>query len=67
MLYIVGCFFYFKINFFEKYNSGISLECQTVWIQVWPDVLSDLILVQTVCKRYQQAALVGKEIISVYS
>ena len=29
-------------------------ECQIVWIQIRPDVMSCLIWVQTVCKNYQQ-------------
>ena len=28
--------------------------CQTVWIQIRPDIMSGLIWVQTVCKCYQQ-------------
>ena len=31
--------------------------CQTVWIQIRPDILSGLIWVQTVCKGYQQSTL----------
>ena len=31
-----------------------SSECQTVWIQLRPDILSGLSWVQTVCKIYQQ-------------
>ena len=34
-------------------NNSFSL-CQTVWIQIRPEILSDLILVQTVCKGDQQ-------------
>ena len=36
-------------------------ECQTVWIQIRPDILSGLIWVQTVHKGYRQTTLVGKE------
>ena len=39
--------------------------CPTVWIQVRPNILSGLIWVQSVCKRYQQTtkvALAGKEL-----
>ena len=32
-------------------------ECQTVYIQIRPDVLSGLIWVQTDCNRYQQTTL----------
>ena len=47
--------------FFLKNLSGISVECQAVWIQIMPDVLSSLIWVQIVCKGYQQTTLVSKE------
>ena len=56
--------FFFKINYLKKNLSGIPSECQTVWIQIRPDVLSGLIWVQTVCKGYQQMTKVatsGKE------
>ena len=33
-------------------------ECQTVWIQIRPDMLSGLIWVQTVHKGYQQTTTV---------
>ena len=49
--------FFFLIYFFQKKKrnlSGIPSECQTVWIQIRPDVLSGLIWVQTVCTGYQQ-------------
>ena len=36
---------FFKITFFKK-----SSECQTVWNQIRPDILSGLIWVQAVCK-----------------
>ena len=51
--------FFFKINFFEKNIPGISPECQTVWIQVRPDILSGLIWAATVCNGNQQTTLVG--------
>ena len=57
---------FFKINFFSDNISGIPSECQTIWIQIRPDVLSGLIWVQTVCKGYQQttkvATIAGKEL-----
>ena len=53
--------FFFKINAFEKHLSDISSECQTVWIQIRPDVMSGLIWVQPVYKGYQLTTLVGKE------
>ena len=53
-----------KINqlFWKKKLSGIPSECQTVWIQIRTDILSGLILVQTVCKDCQLTTLVGKEL-----
>ena len=36
--------------------SGIPSKCQTVRIQIRPDVSSGLICVQTVCKAHQQTA-----------
>ena len=41
--------------------SGIPSECQTVWNQIRPDILSGLILVQTICKGYHHMPLVDKE------
>ena len=52
----------FQNNLFQKILSGISAECQTVWIQIRPDESSGLIWVWTVCKGYQQTALAGKEL-----
>ena len=43
---------FFKIKFLKKFLQKHS-ECQTVWIQISPD-LSVLIWVQTVCKGYKQ-------------
>ena len=53
---------FFKINFFQKILSGIPSECQTVWIQIRPEIILGLILLQTVCKGYQQTTLLGKEL-----
>ena len=53
--------FFFKIQLFRKIILGIPSKCQTVWIQTMPDFLSDLILVQTVCKDYPKTTQVGKE------
>ena len=33
---------FFEIHFFLENTSGILSECQTVWIQIKPDVLSGL-------------------------
>ena len=49
-----------KINFFEKF-----FGCQTVRIQIRPDILLGLIWVQIVCKGYQQATLEGKELMCI--
>ena len=57
----VVCWFFFKINFFRKIISRIRPECQTVWIQIRPDVLSGLICVQTLCKSYRQTTLGDEE------
>ena len=40
--------------FFQEYH-----QCQTVWIQIRPDIKSVLIWVQTVCKDYQQTTKVN--------
>ena len=53
----------FQNQIFRKILSGIPSECQTVWIQMRPDIFSVLIWVQTVCKGYQQTMLVGKELV----
>ena len=59
-----ACFFltsadFFQNQLFQKIISGIPSECQTVWIQIRPDILLILIWVQTVCKSYQQITLVS--------
>ena len=46
---ILKHYFFFKIYFREKHQ-----ECQTAWIQIWPDVLLGLTWVQTVYKDDQQ-------------
>ena len=51
----------FVVVVFPKNLSGISVDCQAVWIQIMPAVLSGLIWVQIVCKDYQQMALISKE------
>ena len=53
--FFVVCLLFSKTFFFPKILSGVPSECQTVWIQIRPDILSGLIWVQTVCKRYQFA------------
>ena len=65
MLFCRLLIFFFKINFLEKIPSGIAPECQTVWIQIRPDILLCLIWVQTVCKCYQQTTLVSKDLMLI--
>ena len=45
---------------------AILSNCQSVWIQIRPDILLDLIWVPTVCKGYQQTRLANKELIFVW-
>ena len=49
--------FFFQNHLFRKNLSGIPSECQTVWIQIRPDILSGLIRVQSVWKGYQHTRL----------
>ena len=44
---------FFQNQCFLKFISGLTLECQTVWIQIRPDKMSGLTWFQTVCKGYQ--------------
>ena len=44
----------FQNELFQKILSETLSECQTVWIQIRPDRMSGLVLVQTVCQNYQQ-------------
>ena len=48
--------FFFQNQLFQKILSEIP-KCQTFRIQIRPDILSDLILVQTVCRGYQQTTV----------
>ena len=62
-LYLLGnfhafCHLFFQNQLFRKTLSVIPSECQTVCIQIRPDIFAGLILVQTVCKGYQQTTLV---------
>ena len=59
------CHNFFKINFLEQFYQKCH-QCQTVWIQIRPDKISVQIWVRTVCKDYQQTALVGKELMQIY-
>ena len=40
---------FLQINFFEKFFQEYH-QCQTVWTQIRPDILSGMIWVQAVCK-----------------
>ena len=54
---------FFKIAHFRRSHSGLPSGCQTDWwVQNRPDVLSDLIWVQTVYKGYQQTTLGGNKL-----
>ena len=44
----------FQNYHFRKVLSDIPSECQTVWVQIRPDKMLDLIWVQIVCKGDQQ-------------
>ena len=46
--------FFHNQQLIQKSLSGTLSVCQTVWIQIRPNILSVLIWVQTVCKDYQQ-------------
>ena len=50
--------FFLKWTFSKKSFRNTS-ECQTVWVQVRPDILSGLIWVQTVSKGYKQTTKVA--------
>ena len=53
--------FFFLNQLFQNILSEIPSECQTVWIQISPDLLSGLIWFLTVCQGYQQRTLEEKE------
>ena len=53
---------FFQNHLFQKNLSGIQTECQRVWIQIRPNIVSGLIWVLTVCKNYQQMTLVDKAV-----
>ena len=50
---------FFQNQPFQKILSGSLSECQTVWIQIRPDILSGLIWIQPVRKGYQQTTKVA--------
>ena len=53
--------FFFKINIWEFF-SKIPIQCQRVWIQIRPIVLSDLIWIQTVCNVNNQMTPADKRV-----
>ena len=53
---------FLKIAHFRRMPSGLPSGRQTDRIQIRPDVLSDLIWVQTVYKGYQQTTLSCKKL-----
>ena len=55
-------FDYSKLTFFKNSFRNTITECQIVWIQIWTDVLSVLIWVQTVCKGRQKLPLARNEL-----
>ena len=55
-------FFIFQINFFEKFFRN-TIRVSNSLDQDQAQFFAGLIWVQTVCKGYQQAILVGKEFI----
>ena len=61
MFFLSSADFFFKSTFLRNTFRNKS-ECQTVWIQIRPDIKSGLIWVQTVWKGYQQRTPVGKEL-----
>ena len=54
MLVLSSADFFSKLTF-SKDLSGTLSELHMVWIQIRPDILSVLILLQAVCKGSQQA------------
>ena len=61
--FLSSAIFFFQNQLFRKILSGIPSECQRVWIQIRPNILSGLVWIQTVCKGYQQTTPVDKELI----
>ena len=56
---------FFQNYLIQKILSGIPSECESVWIQIRPHILSDLIWVQNVGKDYRQMTPAGKELIQL--
>ena len=60
--FMIFCHLLIFLDFFPKKFLQEYHQCQTVWIQIRPDILSGLIWAQTVCKDYHQATTVNKEL-----
>ena len=71
MLGNFACFFVVSADLFSKlmFSKNHFWECQTVWIKIRTNIMSVLILTQTVCKGYPQMTKVtaSKESVKVYS
>ena len=62
-LFLLFCRLLIIFNqFFWQIHPAIPSECQTVWIQIRPDILTGLIWVKTVCKSYQRMTSGGNEL-----
>ena len=63
--FLLSAVLFSKSTFFEKifqeYHQSVM---QAVWSPIRPNVMSGLILFQTVCKSYQQTTLVDKELMN---
>ena len=53
---------FFSKSTFSKNSFRNMIECQTIWIQNRPDILSGLIWYQTICKTFQQTTLGDKDL-----
>ena len=65
------CFFFLSADYFLQKSEHsywitfVPAEWQTGWIQIRPDILSNLIWLQTVCIGCQQMTLVETEILKI--
>ena len=59
LLLFLHTLFVCHILLFGCWKFLVPSGCQTVWIQIRPDILSGLIWVQTVCKGHQQTPKVA--------
>ena len=60
MLGNFACFivvrWFFQNKLFQKILLGIWSKCQTIWTKIRPNILTYLILLQTICKIYLQTS-----------